>query len=251
MLEFSNGIDPVHGYLLAGLCGILVGISKTGLPGTGMMAVTILAFIMDAKTSVGFLLPLLVTGDIIAVILYRHNVVWTQLVKLIPWALAGILIGYHLMGMISSNILRPLIGIIVLTLLSLDLYVHHLSKPVPTGHWYLAAITGIAAGIATMLANAAGPIITVYFLAMRFNKQNFIGTSAWYFLVLNFIKVPFFLFQHPPLITKTSFMANMTLMPCIAIGALTGVFLLKRISQKWFTIIVRILTFITAIRLLA
>lgn len=250
MLEFSNGIDPMHGYLLAGLCGLLVGLSKTGLPGAGMIAVTVLAFIMDAKMSVGFLLPLLVTGDIIAVILYRHNVVWTQLMKLIPWALAGILIGYHLMGMISSNILRPLIGIIVLTLLSLDLYVHHLSKPVPTGRWYLAAITGIAAGIATMLANAAGPIITVYFLAMRFDKRNFIGTSAWYFLTLNLIKIPFFIFQDPPLITRTSFTANLTLIPYILVGALTGMLLLKYISQKWFTIIVRILTLIAAVRLL-
>ncbi len=250
MIEFSAGIDPLQGYLLAGLCGLLVGLSKTGLPGAGMIAVTVLAFIMDAKTSVGFLLPLLVTGDIIAVIMYRHNVVWSQLVRLIPWALVGILIGYHLMGMMSSNILRPLIGIIVLTLLSLDLYVHHLSKPVPTGRWYLAAITGITAGIATMLANAAGPIITVYFLAMRFNKRNFIGTSAWYFLVLNFIKIPFFICLDPPLITKTSLMANFTLIPCILVGALTGAFLLKRISQKWFTMIVRILTLIAAVRLL-
>ncbi len=250
MIEFSGGVAPWQGYLLVGLCGLLVGLSKTGLPGAGMIAVTILAFIMDAKMSVGFMLPLLVMGDIFAVIFYRRNAVWIQLVKLIPWALAGILIGYHLMGEINSSILRPLIGVIVLVLLGLDLWVNRLSESAIGGRWYVAAITGVAAGIATMLANAAGPIIAVYFLAMRFDKRNFMGTSAWYFFVLNFIKVPFFVFQDPPLITKVSFMADLMVLPGILAGALIGVLLLKRIPQKWFVLIVRVLTAITAVRLL-
>jgi uncharacterized membrane protein YfcA len=250
-MEFINGIEAWQGWLVLFLSGMLVAVAKTGVPGIGITAVVLMASVMDAKASVGFMLPVLIMGDIFAVSYYRRHAVWSHLFRLMPPALVGIVIGYFLMGTISSALLRPLIGGIVIALLILDEWrTRMLPESTLHRHWAVAVLTGVAAGITTMLANAAGPLITIYFLSMRFEKEKFIGTAAWYFLVLNLIKVPFFIAQDPPLITLQSLGADFFLLPAVALGALIGIVLLKRIPQKWFVLCVKLLTLAASVKLL-
>ncbi len=237
-------------WAIAVLSAIIIGLSKTGLPGVGILCVPLMATILPAKASTGIVLPMLIFADIFAVAYYHRHAVWPHLLRLMPWAMAGIVIGYFIMGHINDAQLKPVIGAIVLVMLGLK-YMRDRFRDdnanIPT-QWYFAAALGLVAGITTMLANAAGPIMIIYLLAMRLPKNEFIGTGAWYFLILNWVKVPFSM--HLGLITAASLKFNLILFPCVAIGAVAGIFLLRWIPQKAFNLAVQILAILAAVNML-
>jgi hypothetical protein len=241
-------------WIAAAVAALIVGLAKTGVPGIGILAVILMASAMPAKLSVGFILPLLVTGDVFAVSYYRRHADWRQLLRLIPAALVGIVIGWILLRTVfgddgASARLRPVIGGIVLVLLLLDLWWKRYAGPdaIPN-HRAVAAAVGAVAGTVTMLANAAGSLIALYFIAMRFDKHQFIGTAAWYFLLLNCVKIPFFVSED--MITGDSLRAGLLIVPAVVAGALLGVRVLKRIPQAWFIRVVRVLTVVGSIWLI-
>lgn len=238
-------------WVLVVLYAITVGIAKTGVPGIGLLGVVaLITFSEDAKMAVGLMLPLLIVGDLFALAYYRRHAVWRHVLRLLPWAIGGIVIGHQAIGLIDDHLLRRIIGGLTIVLLAADLWRSSRKEKagVPT-QWWFAAVIGVLAGFATMIANAAGPLIIVYFLAMRLEKEQFLGTGAWYFLILNCFKIPFFL--HREMITTGTLTAGLVLLPAIAAGAFTGVFLLKRIPQTGFVMIVRVLTLLAAAKLLA
>jgi len=236
-------------WFIASFAALLVGISKTGIPGAGTLAVPLLADVLPARSSTGALLPMLIFGDIFAVAYWRRHAVWPHLIRLMPWALVGVVLGYFALGFVNDRQLRPIIGAIVLILLAVNFWRNRRGnqQDIPTS-WYFAAVMGLLAGTTTMMANAAGPIMIVYLLAMRLPKNEFIGTGAWYFLIVNSIKVPFS--AHLGLITAASLKFNLTLAPIIAIGALAGIVLVKTIPQKVFSTIVQLLAALAALKLL-
>lgn len=237
-------------WFVAGLCAVLIGLAKTGLPGVGILVVPLMASIMPAKESTGVILPMLVFADVFAVAFYRRYAVWGHLVRLMPWAIAGIVIGWYWMDKVSDSQLKPIIAVIVLAMLGLHLVRQRLTDqktPIPT-QWYFAAFLGLVAGVTTMMANAAGPIMIIYLLAMRLDKHEFIGTGAWYFLILNCVKVPFS--WQLGLITPGSLGFNLVLFPLIAIGAVAGIVFLKKIPQKAFNLLVQILAAVAALNML-
>jgi len=232
------------------LSALLIGIAKTGVPGVGIIAIPLLASVLPARQSTGFVLPMLIMADVIAVVYYRRQAVWPHLVRLIPWAATGIIIGWWMMGRISDQQLQPFIGIIILTLMGLTVWRRSRAKDgdnVPS-QWWFAAGLGLLAGITTMLANAAGPIMVIYLVAMRLPKVEFISTGAWYFFLLNCFKVPFS--AGLGLITVESLKINLVLLPAIVLGALAGIFVLHRIPQRWFIATVETLAALAAVKLL-
>jgi uncharacterized membrane protein YfcA len=237
------------GWLILGLSALLIGISKTGIPGTGIMAIPLVAMVFSAKASTGLILPMLIVGDIFAVSYYHRHAVWRHLIRLFPFAVAGILIGYGLMRIVTDRQLRPIIGAVVLIMLALGAWRNRKGNdvPIPAGWWFPAGL-GLLAGVTTMMANAAGPILVIYLLAMRLPKEAFIGTGAWYFFLLNCFKVPFS--AHLGLITWTSLSFNLILAPVIVTGALLGVRLVRYLPEKTFTLVVQLLAAAGAIRLL-
>ncbi|MCL2640592.1 MAG: sulfite exporter TauE/SafE family protein [Phycisphaerales bacterium] len=246
-------------WLIMIAAALILGMSKTGLAGVGILAIPLAAMVIPARESTGLILPMLVVGDIMAVLIYRRHAVWKYVLKLLPCAVAGILLGFILMNLgetnkpiINDNILKPFIGIVILILLALNAWrTHRIAKSgeihIPDGLWF-AITMGVLAGIVTMMANAAGPIIVIYLLAMRLPKHAFIGTGAWYFLILNTFKIPFSAYLG--LVTTSSLIFNATLAPVIIIGGLAGVWLVKYIPEKPFTWMVQILAAAAAIHLI-
>ena len=223
------------------VCGFFVGMSKTGIPGIGILVVPVIALIIPAKASTGLLLPMLIFADLFAVAYYRRHAVWSHLLRIMPWGLAGIVIGYLAMDRINDDHFRLFIGAIVLIMLIVQWLRTSGSddeSSVPDS-WWFAALMGLAAGFSTMTANAAGPIMALYLLAMHLPKKEFVGTRAWYFLIMNWVKVPFS--TGLGLITAESLRLNLSCIPAIAVGAFAGVVLLRRVPQGLFTIIVRVL----------
>jgi hypothetical protein len=224
-------------WCLAALGAILVGISKTGITGLSLIFVSIFAGIMPARRSTGLVLPLLMIGDAVAVLSYRKHAQWRHIWRLLPWACAGVVIGFFAMGRMDDRQARFAIGSIVLGLAIL--YIVRRLRPGPdteeSAPWF-AAIIGILAGFTTLVANAAGPLTVIYLLAMRLPKMEYMGTTAVFFLLLNFFKLPFMIGLG--LVTRESLVLNLALVPAVLAGAWLGKWLLGRINQRMFENIV-------------
>jgi uncharacterized membrane protein YfcA len=180
-------------WAVGALGAFLAGLSKTGIPGLGSLTVALFAMALPVRDSVGTVLIILICADTVAIAAYRRDASWAHLWRLFPWAAAGIVLGYLALGRVSEGELRRLIGAILLILSALQLVrSRRPDAPQEAGppSRLLLSFTGVAGGFTTMVANAAGPIMMLYLLAMRLPKIAFVGTAAWYFFLLNLFKVP-------------------------------------------------------------
>jgi uncharacterized protein len=224
----------------------IAGLSKTGIGGVGMLAVVLFAQVLPAKEATGIVLPLLCFGDIAAVLLYRRHATWSYLWKLFPWTGAGVIIGYFALGRIDERQTRVLIGGIVLVLVGLHVVRRRANQnsgasaqagagqPMALAShplWFAPAV-GVLAGFTTLVANAAGPLMVIYLLAMKLPKLEFMGTGAVFFMLLNWFKVPFM--ANLGLITWPSLKVNLLLSPAVFVGAWLGWKLLPRMNQRLF-----------------
>jgi len=238
------------GWLVVGLCGVLVGVSKTGLPGLGILVVPLMAMVLPARDSTGILLGMLILGDLFAAGYYRRIAEWKHVLRLLPAAFAGIVAGWLAMRHVTDAQLQPMIGGIVLVMLAVHygrLRLGSEDAPIPS-HPLFAVVLGFAAGVMTMMANAAGPVMVIYLLAMRLPKLAFVGTSAWFFFVVNWLKVPFS--AKLALISAASIKLNLLTLPLIALGAVLGIVVLRRIPQKAFNTVIQLLAAAAALKLL-
>ena len=217
---------------------LCVGLSKGGLPGLGILVTAIFANVLPARASSGFVLPMLVAGDLLSIALYRRHAQWAHLWRLFPWTAAGLVAGYLALGRIDDRQARLLIGGIVVALVAGHFAWRRWSRSPgalgggATGLMWMAPVAGVLAGFTTLVANAAGPVMVVYLLAMRLPKLEFLGTSAWFFLLLNVAKLPFM--AHLGLVNSGSLLGNAVLLPVVLAGALLGRWLVPRIDQKLF-----------------
>jgi len=227
-----------------------VGVSKSGLAGVSMIHVLVFAFVFGAKSSTGVLLPLLIIGDVCAVWLLGRDVVWSYVRRLLPPALVGIVFGWLMLDRLDEATFRPLIGTIILVLSIgqlLRMWRQGLFANVPHSRWFVWMM-GILTGVTTMLANAAGPVVALYLLAIALPKTPLIATGAWFFLILNLSKVP--LSMNLGLIDESTLLLNVILAPCVLAGLLAGRWIVRRISQQIFDSFLLVFTALAAIRLI-
>lgn len=236
-------------WVLAVVAALLIGISKTGIGGLGMLSVVIFAQIMPARQATGLVLPLLCFGDLVAALYYRQHAKWRHVWRLLPWTAAGVVIGYYTLGRVTDREAQHMIGGIVLTLIALHVARRRGAAGHETEHgmWFAPTI-GILAGFTTLVANAAGPLMAIYLLAMRLPKMDYVGTGAVFFLVMNLFKVPFMVNLN--LITIESFKMNLLLAVPVFTGALVGRKILMKIDQKVFENVVLILGALAGAKLL-
>ena len=242
-------------WALLALGAMLVGFSKTGIGGVGVLGVAIFALILPAKESTGFILPLLVIADITAVLSYRRHAQWSHLPHLFTWAVPGILIGYFAMDHMNNSQTKGVIGGILLLGIGLHFWRQnklrrdgkHADEAVPHSFWFVVT-SGMLAGFATMTANAAGGIVILYLIAMRLPKMEFLGTCAWYFFIMNTFKLP--LSHRLGLINAQSLWLDLALIPFVLLGALGGRLAIPRINQRLFEQLAISLTMLSAIYLL-
>jgi uncharacterized membrane protein YfcA len=230
------------GWLIAGAVALLTGFSKTGIVGLGTLSVVLLTLAMPSKVSVGVMLPMLIVADVFAVLFYRRHAVWRHLWRLYPWVAAGLVPGYVAYALMPSDVrFGQVMGAMILVVLAL-LTVREVRGPtflegVPQ-RWWFAASAGFLGGFFTAFSNAAGPIFIAYVIAMGLDKHEFMGTSAWYFLTVNVVKLPALLAM-PVLgagagVTGETLLVNLKLVPLIVLGALAGPFVFKRVPQRVF-----------------
>ncbi len=244
-----HGFSTLQISILA-FSAVLIGINKTGMPGLGLLPVVLLANTFEPGFATGLQLIMLAMADIPAGYYYRKTVNWKTLGRLIPAALGGIAIGSLVLRLLPGSSLNFLIGCIILGLCALtvikEIFWKDMNK-VPT-HWSFSAFFGLLAGFATQVANAAGPIMVIYLLSMRFEKKEYMGTAAWYFLLLNWTKIPIFVWEGR--ITEASVYSAASMIPLSLVGAALGIVVLKKLPQVLFERIVLILSGLAAVKML-
>lgn len=229
---------------------VCVGFSKTGFGGLGIVAVLLFAQIFPAKESTGALLPLMICGDVLGVHFYRRHANWPDLAKLLPTTLVGIVCGWWIMPKIPDAAFAGFLGWFILGLMALTALQRRfpgLLKAV-MHHPVLGLLAGWSTGVATMLANAAGAITAFYFLTRQMDKMTFVGTAAWFYLVVNLSKVPFS--AQLGLINRHSLMFDLMLVPAVFLGGVAGRLLLRRVPQHLFEWITIALAAAAALRLI-
>ena len=237
-------------YVLATVAGLLMGLAKTGMPGASIPAIAIMAaaFSDNAAASVGAMLPVLLVADVFAVTYYRHHAQWHRLVGLFPCVVLGMIPGYLVLYVFEGNQLRPVLGILVLSLFALELARRRYGwYKMPNSRWF-AIVLGVLAGFATMVGNAAGPVMALYLVACGLDKEKLVGTCAWFFFILNLAKVVPFWSQG--MLTSDVLRTSLQISPVAICGAVLGVVLLPRISQTLFDRLVLLLTGVAGVWLL-
>lgn len=245
----SFGLD-IGQWIWVIVTAFLVGFSKTGIGGVMMLAIPILASVFGGKESTGIILPMLLIGDIFAVKYYNRHADWHKIKRLLPWALIGLAAGVVIGSYINDKQFKMLIAISVLICLAILIYTEKKGDDLklPEKVWFYA-LTGIACGFTSMIGNAAGPILSIYLLAIGFKKNNFMGTAAWFFLIINLAKVPLqVFFWHNITLKTTSLVLGM--IPAIALGAFLGIVVIKKINEKLFRYTIIVMTAVAAIKLL-
>lgn len=241
----APGIDTMEYHWIACLLGvcaaILMGFSKTGLPGAATPAVALMAaaFPDNAGLSVGAMLPVLLIGDVIAVRRFGREAMWGPLLGLFPYVVLGMLPAYLVLWWLNGNQMRSVVGGLVLALVLLELMRQRLGwTQMPKRRWF-TAMAGFLAGFCTTVANAGGPVMIIYLLNRGLLKEQFVGTCAWFFFILNLSKVVPFTMQG--MLTTQSLTFGLALGPMTIAGALVGAWFLGRISQKSFNALMLVL----------
>jgi len=217
-------------WFLVLLAAFILGVSKSGLKGIAIIIVTIMALVFGSKASTGIIMPLLLVGDLLAILYYRKHVQWKHLVKLLPWMIVGVLIGVY---------------VILISVIMMVYWDYKKNKSVPK-HPAFAFSMGLGAGFTTMIGNLAGAFSNLYFLAMRLPKNEFIGTAAWLFFFINWFKVPFHVFSWET-ITIDTLRINVYLIPAEILGFIIGLQIVKRINDKLFRKFILLVTAIGAV----
>jgi hypothetical protein len=161
----------------------------------------------------------------------------------------GILVGVYVGKDMNEAIFRKIMAVIIILTVAIMIALEMRKKPlIPTNKLFVANM-GLAAGFTTMLGNLAGAFSNIYFLVMRMSKNDFIGTAAWIFLVINLFKLPFqvFLWKN---ITLESLYTDLLLLPSMLIGFWVGLKIVSKIKDDNYRKVVIVLTFLGAIVLL-
>ena len=235
--------------MLLGLSGLLIGMSKTGISGVGLMVVPLLANAFGGRPSVGLLLPILIFADVFAVTWYNRHAQWKHILRLLPWAFAGIISATLVGKNISDQSFNKLLAVLVLGGIAILVWrdIRSGKLKIPQSRWF-AGTMGLLGGFSTMIGNAAGPVMALYLLSMRLPKNVYIGTGAWFFFIVNLSKVPLHIWSWKT-ITLSSFLLDVLMIPAIAAGAFLGIWLVRLLPESFFRILVIVTTLLSGILL--
>lgn len=247
ILSFLNPMEtsiPTLGLTM--LCAFLIGLNKSGLKGLSMITIPLLANAYGGMTSVAILLPFLIFGDTYALCCYGKSIQFRHIIKLLPWALVGIVIATFTGKYIDDTTFRKTIGVVILVCMLGMLYREYFKKNDAPHHPLFVKFLGLIGGFGTMIGNAAGPIFNLYILGMRLPKVSFIATGATFYIIMNIIKFPIQMFYWKS-ITPDTIQLNFVCLPALLIGAVLGRYLTSYIPEKPFRAFIMVVTLLSAI----
>ena len=220
---------------------LLLGIGKSGIKGLGVVIVTLMAIVFGGKASTGILMPMMITADIFAVIYYHRHTQWYFLKKLLPMMVVGVILGVWLGNGISEALFKQIMAVFMLLTVVIMIWMDRTKTFGIPKHWAFSSFMGLLSGVTSMIGNLAGSFASIYLLAIRLPKNEFIGTAAWLFFIINVFKLPFHIFVWKTVNTET-LQLNLILAPAIIIGFFLGIKLVKRINNDLYRKLVLLVT---------
>jgi uncharacterized membrane protein YfcA len=240
-----SGLD----WALVILATLLLGIGKSGIKGLGAVIVTLMAIVFGGKASTGILMPMMITADVFAVIYYHRHTQWFFLKKLLPMMVVGVLLGVWLGNDISEALFKQIMAVFILLTVLIMIWMDRTKTFGIPKHWAFSSFMGLLSGVTSMIGNLAGSFASIYLLAIRLPKNEFIGTAAWLFFIINVFKLPFHVFVWKTVNTAT-LQLNLILAPAIVIGFFLGIKLVKRINNDLYRKLVLLVTAVGALIIL-
>ena len=250
ILELINAhqLTPVS-WFFSFLAAFLLGTSKAGIKGVGVVIVTLMAIVFGGKSSTGALIPMMLFADLLAVIYYNKYTQWKYLVKLMPTMVIGVLIGVWFGNDISDEFFKRIMAFLILGIVIFMIIMEKRKSTAVPNTRIFSNTMGLLSGFTSMIGNLAGAFSNIYFLAMRFPKNEFIGTAAWLFFIINIFKLPFHIFVWKTISVET-LSINLVLIPAILVGFFLGIKLVKLINNEAYRKFIIIVTAIGALVLL-
>lgn len=216
------------------LSAFIIGMSKTGIQGLSLISVPLMALAFGAKPSTGLILPILCAADLIAVLYYRRKAEWKYVFKLLPAALAGFVVALFVDKIVPPTEFKHLMGGCLAAIMLVMLWTDRKGKENSlSSHWWFSPLFGLMGGFTTMIGNAAGPVMAIYLLSIRMPKYSFVGTNAWFFLVINYLRIPVQILAWDN-ITIWSLVLDVYTIPFVLLGGVAGILLVKRLPEKGF-----------------
>ena len=246
MMDLFNFTLTYQQMLIMAFVGVFVGMAKTGIHGTGMVAVPLLAIVFGGRASSGIMLPILILGDFMAVYHYHSYAQWKHLKGVLPFAFVGVLLGTYIGIFIDYGVFRQVMAVIIFLSVGIMLLNDKQQTQGTSQKLLFTAGLGIAGGFTTMVGNLAGSVMAIYLLSLNLLKNQFIGTAAWFFLIINLVKVPFHVYSWET-ITWDSLFLDLLVLPFIAIGAFLGIQIVKRIPEQIYRRFILAMTIIAAL----
>ena len=252
MQEALELINSPVGWGIYFFCALLIGMSKSGIQNIGTLTVPLFAILFGAKYSTGIVLVLLCFADLIAVIYYRKAFLWSEVKKLLPLSVIGLILGLIFGNYIDDTTFKVSMGVCLLLGVIIMLYTERISlerqRNLTSKKWY-SPLFGLILGFSTMIGNAAGPALSVYMLSKRLDKITFAATSAWFIFILNVSKIPLQIFVWDNL-SWTGFYLNLMALPFILLGGIMGIKLVKILPEKIFRYLIISLVVLASVLLI-
>ena len=237
------------GWALAILATFLLGMGKSGLKGLGAVIVTLMAIVFGGKASTGVLIPMMITADIFAVLYYHRHTQWHFLKKLLPMMIVGVLIGVWLGNSISELLFKRVMAVFILISVLAMFWMDRTKTFNIPRHLSFSSSMGLLSGVTSMIGNLAGAFTSIYLLAIRLPKNEFIGTAAWLFFIINVFKLPFHIFSWET-VTAETLRINLWLSPAIALGFVSGVRVVQYINNDLYRKFILVVTGLGAVFIL-
>lgn len=227
----------------------VTGMGRTGIFGVTILVVPLLSLFIPGKEAAGLVLPMMIAGDFVAVYVYRKTYDRSAFSRILPWLILGVLLGMVIGGAVSDSVFKKIMAGTTFTCAAFVIWneIRH-GKPVKLNFWTVAVI-GTLSGFASMIGNAAGPIIAVYFLALRLKKVEYISSIAWLFWIVNLVKLPMHIFVWKT-VSQEVLKIDLVLIPALIAGLIAGVWFIKKIPEKPFRIVIIVSVIVAAIMLL-
>lgn len=222
-----------------GFAALFMGMTKTGVQGVGLLAISLAAAVFGGQASTGFLLPIMIIADVFGVWYYHRHASWGYLRRMFPWTAIGVVAGVVAGNSVNDEIFRLIMAVTILASLGIMIWMERGRIEIPDTRGFVI-IMGLLCGFTSMVGNLAGIVMALYLLAIRVPKNTFIGTAAWFFLMLNCFKVPFHIIFWKTITVNTFFLGLLTI-PMILLGAWLGVVIIKTLKEgsfRWFVILV-------------
>ena len=228
------------------LAGLITGFSKFSVGGMGLLVLPIVMIAFPGPEALGMILPLYIITDILAVWSYRSKIAWAVLARFLPLAFLGVFVASQFLANIDADQFVSFLGFMILFMIVLGLYLDFRPASFMQKPW-AAYSMGFFGGIVTMMANAAGPIFSLFLLEQKLDKETYVSTRAWAFFIINVVKLPFYISLG--LLSLETTQASLYAVPGLMVGSFVGYHFLKKVNPVQFKWMIRIMSMIAAVKL--